>query len=151
MKNNLDERQENQLLNIEKNGCWFAFWALLASIFIQQGIFGISDFRAVAGEWIVFMTLAIYLIISCLKKGIWDRHLKADSKTNLITSIIAAFAASAVFSVINYMNYKKWQGAVATFAVMSIFIFVLCFAAISVSAAIYKKRVKKLEEEVTEE
>ncbi|MDD7312724.1 MAG: hypothetical protein PUH78_09820 [Clostridia bacterium] len=29
-KNNLDERQEQTLLRIERNGCWFAFWALLA-------------------------------------------------------------------------------------------------------------------------
>ena len=29
-KNNLDEMQEQELLKIEHNGCWLAFWGLLA-------------------------------------------------------------------------------------------------------------------------
>lgn len=28
MTNKLDEMQEQKLLHIERNGCWFAFWAL---------------------------------------------------------------------------------------------------------------------------
>lgn len=151
MKNNLDERQEKQLLHIEKHGCWFAFWALPASIFIQQAIFGVTDIKAVAGEWIVFMMLAVYLSIACIKNGIWDRHLKANFKTNLIVSLIAAVVASAIFSAINYFNYKEWQAALVTFVVMSIFIFIACFVALSISAAVYKKRVKKLEKEINEE
>ena len=35
-KNNLDERQEQTLLHIEKNGCWIAFWGLLAALMIQM-------------------------------------------------------------------------------------------------------------------
>ena len=35
MKNNLDEMQEIKLRGIERNGCWFAFWALLAAMMIQ--------------------------------------------------------------------------------------------------------------------
>ena len=70
MKSNLDERQEEQLLHIERNGCWFAFWALLISLFVQQGIWGFSDIRIVAGEWIIFMLLAIYLGAACIKNGI---------------------------------------------------------------------------------
>ena len=66
-KNNLDERQEQKLLQIEHNGCWMAFWMLLASLFVQQMIFGIGEWKYVAGEWIVFMCLALYLCISCIK------------------------------------------------------------------------------------
>ena len=35
MKNNLDERQEQELLHIEHIGVWFCFWALLAALVIQ--------------------------------------------------------------------------------------------------------------------
>ncbi|MGN0334432.1 MAG: DUF6773 family protein [Lachnospiraceae bacterium] len=146
MNNNLDERQEKQLLHIERNGCWFAFWALLISIFVQQSLFGITEIRAVAGEWIIFMVLALYLSVSCLKNGIWDRHLKANTKTNFIVSVVAAILFSAVFSIVNYLNYQEWPAAVTIFFVMSISIFVLCFAALSITAAMYNKRVKKLEE-----
>ena len=30
-KSNLDEIQEQELLKIEHNGCWLAFWGLLQS------------------------------------------------------------------------------------------------------------------------
>ena len=32
MKSNLDERQEEQLLHIERNGCWFAPATRISSI-----------------------------------------------------------------------------------------------------------------------
>ena len=96
-KNNLDERQEQKLLQIEHNGCWMAFWMLLASLFVQEMIFGIGEWKYVAGEWIVFMCLALYLCISCIKNGIWDRRLAPDGKTNFFASIVAA-AVSALFA-----------------------------------------------------
>ena len=34
-KSNLDELQELKLLKIEHNGCWLAFWGLLAVILTQ--------------------------------------------------------------------------------------------------------------------
>lgn len=36
-KNNLDEMQEQELLKIEHNGCWLAFWGLLAVMAVQMG------------------------------------------------------------------------------------------------------------------
>ena len=38
MKNKLDEMQEMKLRGIERNGCWFAFWALLAAMMIQLAL-----------------------------------------------------------------------------------------------------------------
>lgn len=96
-KSNLDEWQEQTLLRIERNGCWFAFWALLASLFIQQAVFGMGELKAVAGEWIIFMLLAAYLAAACMQNGIWDRRLKADPKTNLLVSLAAAILFAAVF------------------------------------------------------
>lgn len=58
-KQQLDERQEQILLQIEHRGCWFAFWALLASIFIQSFLYGPGDLEHIAGEWLVFMAGAV--------------------------------------------------------------------------------------------
>lgn len=151
-KNNLDERQEQKLLQIEKTGCWFAFWALLVSIFIQQGIFGISDIKAIAGEWIIFMCLAIYLLVACIRNGIWDRHLKANTKTNFWISLVSSLIAAFFFSVISYINFESSGGAIATFVVMAVLIFVTCFIALSICTSVYRKRLHALEgEEENEE
>ena len=89
-KSNLDEMQEQALLKIEHNGCWLAFWGLLAAIALQM-VMRVPG-RQMLGEWIVFMSLSLYIVIACLRKGIWDRHLKANRKTNLIVSLLAAVA-----------------------------------------------------------
>ena len=73
-RNRLDEMQEQKLLRIECRGCWFAFWALLASIFIQQFLFGVGDFKQIAGEasrklssFSVYVAIVlIVLMIICL-------------------------------------------------------------------------------------
>ena len=49
MKNKLDEMQEQKLLHIEHNGCWFAFWALIVAMFVQMAVFGIENVREIAG------------------------------------------------------------------------------------------------------
>lgn len=150
-ENKLDEMQEQRLLHIERNGCWFAFWALLISIFVQMFIFGPGNFKEIAGEWIVFMILAIYLSAACLKNGIWDRRLKPDLKTNLAASLIAAIAAGGILAVINFVNYTEVEAAVITFVLSAIVIFVLTFIALSISAKLYKKRLQDMESRYDEE
>ena len=48
-RSNLDEMQEMELLKIEHNGCWLAFWLLLASMIIETILYGSMDFRTLAG------------------------------------------------------------------------------------------------------
>ena len=150
-ENKLDEMQEQRLLHIERNGCWFAFWALLISIFVQMLIFGPGNFKEIAGEWIEFMILAIYLSAACLRNGIWDRRLKPDLKTNLAASLIAAIAAGGILAVINFVSYTEVEAAVITFVLFAIVVFVLTFIALSISAKIYKKRLQDMESRYDEE
>ena len=89
-RNQLDERQEQIVLKIEHNGCWFAFWALLVALFVEQFIFGF-DFKYIAGEWIIFMILAVYLCGACLKNGIWDRHLRCRRKCHPVSGTSGGF------------------------------------------------------------
>ena len=143
----LDEMQEQKLLHIEKNGCWLAFWMLLIAMAVQMMISGMGNFRGIAGEWIVFMCLALYLVIDCMRNGIWDRRMEPDAKTNFKVSLLASVITGIIFGIINYTNYHMVAGALATFVIIAGFIFVSVFVALSISAAIYKKRFKEMEEE----
>ena len=143
-KSNLDEMQEQALLKIEHNGCWLAFWGLLAVMAIQM-VMGVPGTQML-GEWIVFMVLALYIVIACLRKGIWDRHLKANRKTNLIISLLAGAAAGILITVSNpYLSEPLDYVLVA--GISGGFTFVLCLIALSLSMKLYKKRREKLEQE----
>lgn len=147
MKNNLDEMQEIKLRGIERNGCWFAFWALLIVMCVQL-VFG-GTVKQMAGEWIVFMCLALYLGIACMRAGIWDRHIPATPLANLACSLIAGIVVWMlnIFVMMHNGFQDRLAGAAIAAGFVGLFTFVLCFVVLSVCTAWYKKRVKKLEEE----
>ena len=147
MENNLDERQEQVLLKIEHNGCWLAFWGLLAAIVVQSVVFGL-DMKVLAGEWVVYLVLCLYLAIDCLRNGIWDRRLKANASTNLWAS-----AAAGVFlAILNFVVfYRRFSDSVKPALGAALFSgilgFVLCMIALTIATAAYKKKHEALEEE----
>ncbi len=146
-KNNLDEMKEQQLLHIEKNGCWIAFWGLFIVMQIQTFTEGEFLGKQSMGEWLVFMILALYLVIACIRRGIWSRNLKPNATTNLIASLIAGAVIGVAFGIKSYIDYEKLAGAIATGIVIFIGIFFSCFITLILSAAILKKRNAKLENE----
>lgn len=143
-KSNLDEMQEQALLKVEHNGCWLAFWGLLAAMSIEC-LLGMPG-KAMLGEWVVFIALALYLLIGCLRKGIWDRRLKANWQTNLAASAIAGICVG-IFTIVINPYLEEVLDYVLVFALGGGFTFVLCFAALTLCAKLYKKRREKLDQE----
>lgn len=144
MKNNLDERQELNLLKIEHYGCWFAFWGLLSAILVQCALRD-TGFQNVIGELVVFMGLAVFLLVGCLKEGIWARRMKPDLKTNLLTSTVASLAVSVFWFVISYRNYHRLAGSAALSILTFVFTNAACMLLLTITSRIYKKRIRKLE------
>lgn len=143
-KSNLDEMQEHALLKIEHNGCWLAFWGLLAAMGVEC-LLGMP-FKAILGEWVVFMGLALYLSIDCLRHGLWDRKLNANWQTNLVVSVIAGICVG-IFSMAINPYLEELLDYVLVFAICGGSTFLLCFIALSLCAKLYKKRRQKLDQE----
>ena len=149
-KNQLDEMQEQKLLHIEKNACWFAFWALLIAMVVQIIVFKEDAMSYMAGEWIVLMSMCLYLCAACMKAGIWDRRLKPDAKTNAIVSIVAGVITAAINAVTFWTNLEGSEDRVRVVIIAVIIMFFvvtgICFLILSLAAGSYKKRLKELEE-----
>lgn len=152
IKSNLDERQEQELLKVEHNGCWFAFWGLLAAIVVQLIIYGPGEIKMMAGEWIVFMVLSAYLTFGSMKNNIWDRKLKADSKTNALISLAAGGIMAVIFTIVKLRDFPDAiSGAIGTGVIMGGFVFILTFLTLEICAGKYRSDKKKLEESEDEE
>ena len=153
MTNKLDEMQEQKMLKIEHNGCWFAFWGLVVVLLIQVIIYGYGNdsWRYMAGEWIVFMCLALYITIDCLRNGIWDRHLSPTLRANIGASVISGVVVCVMNFAASYRDDHALAGAAALGIITGIMVFVLCFAALTCVASIYKKRVAHMEQEDSDE
>ncbi len=146
LKNNLDEMQEQKLLKIEHNGCWLVFWGLLIAMVVQILGFG-YDFRVIAGEWILFMLLSVYLCIACVRAGIWDRRIPMTRKSNLLASLIAALAVGLFSFAFAMRNFNKPVGSLVGSGIAAVFTFVLCFLVLSFASRWTKKRQQALETE----
>ncbi len=149
-KNNLDERQEQTLLRIEHNGCWLAFWGLVAVI-VAQRIFFDLDFRNLAGECIVFAALALYIAVGCLSQGIWDRRLKPNTSSNLAVALTAALITGILGFIFTVKRFPdKIAGSLASGVVYAVITFTVCFAVLQFSAGLFRKKQARLEEEPQE-
>lgn len=145
----LDEMQEQKMLKIEHNGCWFAFWALLICQAVQL-LLNLDKpdlFQKIAGEWIVFLILAVYLAISYLRNGIWNRNANPTPKGNLIGSSIAAGITGLLFFAATYFRYHRLLGSIATGIFMFFLVFTLVYCALCASAWLYKKRLRTFDEQ----
>lgn len=148
-KSKLDEQQERKLLEIESRGCWMAFWGLLLALIVESVM--IKDPRAIIGEWILFMGLALYLAISCTRAGIWDRRMDMSQRTCVLTSLIAG-ACVVVFTFgFTFVRSHKPIGSLCAAAIMGLIAFVVCYLLLRLMARITKKRQDELNAEPEDE
>lgn len=144
-KNNLDEMQEQKMLHIEQRSFWLAFWMLIAAILVQLLLCGGS--QTIMGECIVLAVVGMYLVIACLKNGLWDRQLSPTPKTNFLISLLAGAVIGAVWGIVSWNRYHKLLGSAATAVFMLVFVGFLCFAGLNIAAEVYKRKKKKLEQD----
>lgn len=152
-KNNLDEMQEQELLHIEKKGFWSLYFLLAAAVIVETSM-GFT-LRELAGEAVCFIFASIYVMTACLRKGIWDRRLKADGKTNLLVSLTGGTVAGLVVMMTVLLRFPVKDHllgqAAATFFIVFLMTFFVCMALLTVCTAVFKRRVKKLEDRAEEE
>lgn len=140
-RENLDEMQKQTLLKIESRGFW-ALWVLLLAALIIESLLGFT-LREMAAEWFIFMLGCAYSILCDVRAGIWDRHLKPNTKTNAAVSVVGG-VAMFVWGLIKFAEFGMGV-AVLQAVIMGVCTWVLCFALLQLSMKAYKKRHAELE------
>ena len=148
-KNNLDEMQEQKLLHIEQRSFWLAFWMLIAAILVQQLLGG--DSRSFMGECIILAVVGVYMVVTCLKNGLWDRQLSPTPKTNFGISLLTGAVMGSVWGIVSWNRYHKLAGSLATAVFMLVVGGFLCFAVLNVAVEVYKHKRKKQEQDDSED
>lgn len=81
-KNILDERQEQTLCKLESRCFRLLWWGLLAVIIVQR-LMGKSA-EDLAAEGLLFLAVCLYMLVECIRNGIWDRHIKPTAGANVV-------------------------------------------------------------------
>ena len=146
-QSNLDERQEMELSKIERNGFWFMFWGLFAVMSVEM-ILEPKDLKVFAGEWLLFMIVAVCFGIQCIRKGIWDRRLKPTLKTNFISSLIAGLFVVIFMLALQYVRLEVVNLInIILSMIAGVFTVVLAFGTLQLGTFFYKNKLNKLENE----
>ena len=131
----LDEMQEQKLCKLESRGFWLLWWGLLAAIIVQSLVGQTA--KAPTGEWVLFMLASLYMVVECIRNGIWDRHVKPNLCANILGSTVAGIA---VFAWV-YLKGRYWPGALCAGLCSAL----LCFAVLQFTAWLYHLRHNQLE------
>lgn len=151
-KHVVDERERMEMYRIEHYMFWFAFWALLAAIFGQM-IFMKASFVQVAGEWIVFMLMAVGTLLGELKGGHYDYISRPGWKSYLAYSVVGTIAVVFLMLAngIRQGYYRSFGDAALVAAVVGGTAFVIFYVSLAVGGELVKRRRKKLEKEFEDE
>ena len=148
-KNQLDEMQERTMLTIESRGFWLV-WSLLLLVLLGEGVLGFT-MREMAGTWAVFMLSCAYIVVACLRAGIWSRNIKATVGANLVGSLIGA----VVIGVFTFLKMSAYDAPLSVLLISAVIAagctFVLAFLALQLCSAACKKRHEELESEIEKE
>lgn len=143
-KNFLDEMQEQKMLRIEHNGFWIGFIGLCVVNFIQLLIR--PDLTVIVGELAVLIVMSGYMLVACIRNGIWDRRLKANAKTNFWASLVGGMVAGLLVAMLTAYHFGEIQWVVRSSAVSAGLTFVLCEIALTLGTFFYKRKKRELEE-----
>lgn len=139
-KNQFDEMQEQTMLRIEARGFWLLWAGLLLAILVQIVLRTPSS--QWIGEFVVFMAGCCYSLIECLRNGLWDRHICANT-TNALLSLLGG----VVVTIVTGLAYGDWLIALIPGVITG----VLCFVLLQVCMHAAEKRRKELDNPKDEE
>lgn len=148
----LDERQAQQMYQIEHRGFWFAYFGILALLLVE--ILTNSPALPIGCTTALLLALSIYTEFCCIRRGLWDWRLKPNAKNNALMSMIGAICVF-VFTLLMYtkQGYFVHNPKILCLCALiaGFFTFLLTFFLLSVTARVCRKRSEQLEEACEED
>lgn len=150
----IDERQRADLRRVESYGYWIAFWLLLASVIVKSVIIGRPKEEWLT-EWIIFMILAVYNVVSLAWIGVWSENSpKPTFASSAFSSLLGSLGFSVIYTAGTWLQSGRMMGmdeVIFLFALWFIGLFVLLIAAFAALMWIYRVRDRRLQKKMDAE
>lgn len=150
----IDERQRADLRRVESYGYWIAFWLLLASVIVKSVIIGRPKEEWLT-EWVIFMILAVYNVVSLAWIGVWSENSpKPTFASSVSSSLLGSLGFSVIYTAGTWLHSGRTMGmdeVIFLFALWFIGLFVLLIAAFAALMWIYRIRDRRLQKKMDEE
>lgn len=141
MKKIIDERQELEMMKVERTGFWIMWGVLLLSLLVQSLFLGAGP-KQIAEENISFLVGCLIVVIGCVKKGLWGYDSTPCMKTYLSASLIGTLIFTFLLGAGLACNGSEHVLSIC--ALFAISIFFLMFVVLFLMGTFTKYRQKKL-------
>lgn len=154
-KKEIDERQQAELNRVTGMGYWIAFYLLIGAIMVEAVILQRPSEEWIV-EWAVFMVLAVYEVVQCVRIGVWTEYKrKPEKKDYFRASIFGSLLFSLLFAGGYYVNMDEAErsigGVLGVFGLWFLILFAVLLAAFFAIGGWFNKRQEKMEEKMNEE
>lgn len=150
----IDERQRADLRRVESYGYWIAFWLLLVSVIVKSVMLGRPKEEWLT-EWVIFMILAIYNVVSLAWIGVWSENSpKPTFASSVSSSLLGSLGFSVIFTAGSWLQSGKtmeMKTLILMFMAWFIGLFLVLIAAFAVLMWVYRARYRRLQKQMDAE
>lgn len=150
----IDERQELEMLRVERVGFWLLYLGLAAAIIVQIFVVDVADFTFtnIAGEFAVLILGCVVSLIGYIRSGSWSYFSKPGMKSYLIASTITAFIVGIFMPLARFFRLGiPVSESLLLFAINFAGMFIVMFLLMWLLGSITKKRQAKLQQDFEED
>lgn len=150
----IDERQELEMMRVERVGFWLLYLGLAVAIVVQIFVVDVADFNFadIAGEFIVLIFGCVITLIGHIRRGSWDYFTKPGMKSYLIYSAVVAFIVGTFMPLARFFRQGiSFSDSLLVFVTNFAMMFLVSFLLLWLLGSATKRRQKKLEQESEKE
>ena len=148
MKKVVDERQELELMKVERLGFWVLYAAVAVNIILKVIFVGYSH-RLLLGETAAFTLGSLVVLVGCTRKGLWNYHAVPTLRGHLLYSTIFSVIFGIVFYVAVYSKNSKY--ALPAALIFTVSMFAILFLTLLLLGSYTRKRQEKLNQVFSDE
>jgi len=142
----VDERQEHEMMKVERGGFWLMCFALPVVMLVQIFVFNV-DMSHLAGSYIVLFIGAIWLAVGYYRKGLWDYFFNPGIKYYIIASVLAGSLSFILISLLHYFRSGlSLVDSLRASIAWSLIPFAMTFLILAIQGTLTKRRRIKLQQ-----
>jgi len=143
LQKNIDERQEKELLKLERIAFWIAFWGLAVSSLTQFLVFN-ADLKQIAGEVIIFFVMTVCIVCGNVKNGQFGYY---DNKMSMKECLVYSSLTTVAYIILLTIKLGFPKNIFLYRVIPALCVLVISFIVFSLYGLIIKKRRNKLANE----
>jgi len=147
----VDERQEREMMGIERIGFWIMYFGLVAALLVQLLVLDF-DIAHLSGKLTMLLIGTAWLVVGYYRKGLWDYFFNPGIKSYTFTGVIAGILNGIMLFFFYYFRLNlSLAESLRSSAIWFLAMFIVTFLLTALHGTVIKRRRMKLQQKYKDE